>query len=48
MSDLKRFSQIEDEIRSRVKNELLAKHKAYANMVASKFDKGFSKKKKFN
>ena len=47
LSDLKWFIQIEDEIRTRAKNELLAKQKVSANMVASKVDKDFSKKKKF-
>ena len=39
--DLKRFIQIEDEIRTRAKNEQLVKQKASANMMASKCDKGF-------
>jgi len=47
LSDLKRFIRIEDEIKTRAKNELLAKQKASANMVASKSDKDFFKKKKF-
>jgi len=47
LSDLKRFIRIEDEIRTRAKNELLANQKASANMVASNVDKDFSKKKKF-
>jgi len=46
LSDLKRLMRIEDEIRTRAKNELLAKQKASADMVTSKFDKDFSKKKK--
>lgn len=37
--DLKRFIRIEDEIRTRAKNELLTKQKSSANMVASKSDK---------
>jgi len=46
---LKRFHQIEDEIRTRAKNELLVKQKVSANIVASKSYKDFSKKmKKFN
>ena len=48
MFNLKKFIRIEDEIRTRVKNELLAKQKTSANMVASKSDKSFFKKKKFN
>jgi len=48
LSDLKRFIRIKDEIKTRATNELLAKQKASANMVASKSDKDYSKKKKFN
>ena len=48
LSDLKRFIQIDDKIRTRVKKELLVKQKASANMVASKSDKKNFKKKKFN
>jgi len=47
LSDLKRFIRIKDEIKTRATNELLAKQKASANMVASKSDKDYSKKKKF-
>ncbi|XP_020272194.1 LOW QUALITY PROTEIN: K(+) efflux antiporter 2, chloroplastic [Asparagus officinalis] len=39
LSDLKRFIRIEDEIRTRTKNELLAKQKASANMVATNSEK---------
>ena len=45
LSDLKRFIRIEDEIRTRAKNELLTKQKASANMVASKSDKKVSRKR---
>ena len=50
LSDLKRFIQIEDEIKTRNKNELLAKQKTSANMVASKTEDGSfkNKKKKFS
>ena len=44
--DLKRFIRIEDDIRTRAKNELLAKQKMPANMVTFKPDKKFSKKKR--
>ena len=46
LSDLKTFIRIEDKIGTWAKNELLAKQKASANMVASKSDKDFSKRKK--
>jgi len=42
---MKRLIRIEDEIRTRAKKELLAKQKASANMVASKSDKYFSRRK---
>ena len=47
LSDLKRFIRIEDEIKTQAKNELLAKQKVSANMVASKSDKVFFKKNTF-
>ncbi|XP_020243164.1 probable DNA replication complex GINS protein PSF3 [Asparagus officinalis] len=42
LSDLKRFIRIEDEIWTHTKNELLAKQKASANMVATKSEKDTS------
>ena len=47
LSDLKRFIQTEDQSRTRVKIELLAKQKVPTNMVTFKSEKDFFKKKKF-
>ena len=47
LSDLKRFIRIEDDIRTRVKNKLLSNQKMSANMVTSRSNKDFFKKKKF-
>ena len=47
LSDQKRFIRIEDEIRTRVKNELHAKQKESINLVASESNKGFFQEEEF-
>ena len=44
LSDLERFIRTESTIRTRAKNELLAKQKVSANMVAFKSDKDFPRR----